>query len=697
MPLLLCYLEGRTQDEAAQQHGWSLSTLRRRLEQGRELLRTRMIRRGATLGAGLLTLALAPEAARAALPGELRRTILSVALSGGRGVAVSATVLALAASVRLFTLGKVLLLVALVLALGGILAGAQWQREPAHAPVAAAPLVHLPPAAAEPPPERVRESVLESLRRDLAVRQEEAENYPEQYWEARGNRLRQRVKELDSLAEMKSAFLFEEWRQAVTLSFARPAVTELAERLRRELKQEVDSGDAVRQLAAVEIMTELGARWESLRQHEKIALPPLLTLLARLTRDKEPAVCEAALVAAATDWTDGRAILDILKANLQEEPISVRIAAARALGDFVQAQRWRILRGRTAAWLNMPSPSDYRLALRTTIEVASHGLRAGDTEVHRGCWSAAAAATIAAADFLPEPFSPDFLPRLVPLGLKGPWDDELRQLGKDLQRDVAENQPMAQVLTRLAPAWERDLHTTGPQRLTAVQALREAARWRQRWLARLASFPEKAKVEDVLQPLLRRAEPDLRRVLKEEEIPARYAAIDTVEAMGLDFGSGLALQAVHDTDPFVREAAARVLGRRAPQEVGAIVPALAGMLADGSIDVRITALQALERYGAQARDKAVAVRKLAEEGSRRQRVQALRTLRALGPEVCRAAVPVLLAAAAPAEEPEMRVAAIAALGTAYPATAEVRAVLLRALRDTESAVRQAAAEALARR
>jgi DNA-directed RNA polymerase specialized sigma24 family protein len=31
-PLILCYLEGRTQDEAASQLGWSKSTLRRRLD-----------------------------------------------------------------------------------------------------------------------------------------------------------------------------------------------------------------------------------------------------------------------------------------------------------------------------------------------------------------------------------------------------------------------------------------------------------------------------------------------------------------------------------------------------------------------------------------------------------------------------------------------------------------------------------------
>src|SRR5262249_8005060 len=48
-PLVLCYLEGTTRDEAAQQLGWSLGTLKRRLEQGREMLRGRLARRGLTL------------------------------------------------------------------------------------------------------------------------------------------------------------------------------------------------------------------------------------------------------------------------------------------------------------------------------------------------------------------------------------------------------------------------------------------------------------------------------------------------------------------------------------------------------------------------------------------------------------------------------------------------------------------------
>jgi RNA polymerase sigma factor (sigma-70 family) len=53
LPLILCYLEGRAQDEAAQQLAWSKSTLRRRLEEARTALGTRLKRRGVTLPAAL--------------------------------------------------------------------------------------------------------------------------------------------------------------------------------------------------------------------------------------------------------------------------------------------------------------------------------------------------------------------------------------------------------------------------------------------------------------------------------------------------------------------------------------------------------------------------------------------------------------------------------------------------------------------
>ncbi|HVK14080.1 MAG TPA: sigma-70 family RNA polymerase sigma factor, partial [Gemmataceae bacterium] len=48
-PLVACHLEGKTRDEAAEEFGWSLATLARRLERGRKLLGARLARRGLAL------------------------------------------------------------------------------------------------------------------------------------------------------------------------------------------------------------------------------------------------------------------------------------------------------------------------------------------------------------------------------------------------------------------------------------------------------------------------------------------------------------------------------------------------------------------------------------------------------------------------------------------------------------------------
>jgi RNA polymerase sigma factor (sigma-70 family) len=71
VPLVLCYLEGRTRDEAAQVLGWSEGAFRGRLERGREVLRARLIRRGFGLSAALLAGALGREAVSASLPPTL--------------------------------------------------------------------------------------------------------------------------------------------------------------------------------------------------------------------------------------------------------------------------------------------------------------------------------------------------------------------------------------------------------------------------------------------------------------------------------------------------------------------------------------------------------------------------------------------------------------------------------------------------
>jgi hypothetical protein len=101
-PLVLCYLEGKTQDEAARQLGWSKSTFRRRLEYGRDRLGRQLTRRGVALSAALSAPLLADATTQASLPPLLAASTARAGLASALGNTVngmvSAQVVALAES-----------------------------------------------------------------------------------------------------------------------------------------------------------------------------------------------------------------------------------------------------------------------------------------------------------------------------------------------------------------------------------------------------------------------------------------------------------------------------------------------------------------------------------------------------------------------------------------------------------------------
>ena len=84
-PLVLCYLEGATRDEAARRLGWPLGTLKSRVERGRELLHRRLAARGLTLSAALSTGLLTEQVSRAGLPARLTAGIVQTALPNSAG------------------------------------------------------------------------------------------------------------------------------------------------------------------------------------------------------------------------------------------------------------------------------------------------------------------------------------------------------------------------------------------------------------------------------------------------------------------------------------------------------------------------------------------------------------------------------------------------------------------------------------
>jgi RNA polymerase sigma factor (sigma-70 family) len=95
VPVVLCFLEGLTHEEAAQQLHWPVGTVKGRLARAKELLRSRLARRGVLPSAGLLLTILNRDASAAVPQTLLQATVHAAAqLTMGRAVSgvLSATV-----------------------------------------------------------------------------------------------------------------------------------------------------------------------------------------------------------------------------------------------------------------------------------------------------------------------------------------------------------------------------------------------------------------------------------------------------------------------------------------------------------------------------------------------------------------------------------------------------------------------------
>src|SRR5262249_7281141 len=92
LPIVLCYLEGLTHAEAAQQLGLPLGTVESRLARGRVRLRERLTSRGLTVGIFGLGAAPLPAVARAAVPAACLNATAHFAVRFGRGEKLAALV-----------------------------------------------------------------------------------------------------------------------------------------------------------------------------------------------------------------------------------------------------------------------------------------------------------------------------------------------------------------------------------------------------------------------------------------------------------------------------------------------------------------------------------------------------------------------------------------------------------------------------
>jgi RNA polymerase sigma factor (sigma-70 family) len=156
-PLVLCYLQGKTYAEASRELGWSRGTLSGRLARAREMLRHRLTRRGLTLSAPALAVALGAATARAAFPDRLQQAAVRGAAWAAAGrkpegvVSERAAVLAQGvmegASRSRFKAAALVLAAGLLALAAALLTRAQWPAHPSREgqPQGGGPVAPLPP------------------------------------------------------------------------------------------------------------------------------------------------------------------------------------------------------------------------------------------------------------------------------------------------------------------------------------------------------------------------------------------------------------------------------------------------------------------------------------------------------------------------------------------------------------------------
>ncbi len=158
-PFVLCYLEGHTNEEAAEQIGCPKGTVLSRLARGRECLRSRLTRRGLTVSAAGLVTVLSQNAAPAAVPAALVSPTVRAAIAFAAGKAAStlvpSSVAALTEGVlRSLFLTKLKIALTTLLAVAVVAPGAGLI---ARGTLAGKPSAGVPPAVVEKPAQVVEE------------------------------------------------------------------------------------------------------------------------------------------------------------------------------------------------------------------------------------------------------------------------------------------------------------------------------------------------------------------------------------------------------------------------------------------------------------------------------------------------------------------------------------------------------------
>jgi HEAT repeat protein len=536
-------------------------------------------------------------------------------------------------------------------------------------------------------------------------------------------RQRDKLSKLEKDPEKKNSDDVAKAREAVDKA-TMELDTDLAERkaaLEPILKEELDKGGPFERIAYANI---IGDEAQLLRYPSK-AMPglaaklhPEVPYLVQLTEpgpNNPVEVRQAAALALGKTNGDPKVVVAALAKLLrdQQNPLSLRLAAAEALGRPIQ----HLLRsqaqaatqpqpGKTAGSEKDDTSRDLRSILMdssaTVWPVLLDGLKDPSPAVRRLCASEARDITGAFLDQAQVAQSHDFYQEYADL-LKA-FQDDMPQLLLGLDdRDPAVNLPILTVVDDLATARLRvnkNLNPEAPRKPVSRNGQTHTPERTGAILLVDFQAQEKPVADDqdnALPSALKIALPPLLRSMKSPDVNIRRAAGYALEDIASDSPEILHAEAaaLNDPDRFVRWTMLRTLGRAAPKEAKVVVPAVIPLLRDEDIDIRLNAAHVIERYGKEAGSAAgeAVARMLANDDTSVQ-IAAFKALQAIG--VLDVPALALVAQQLQNSDASVRVSAAETLGRAGKNSARFLPALEQAMNDTDEKVRTAASEALLR-
>lgn len=489
--------------------------------------------------------------------------------------------------------------------------------------------------------------------------------------------LQKKVDALQEIGDLRRALVLDNWRddpaRGADVGIRRIDADmrrEVARRLTEMLEIQARTGPVDSRVAVANLIAEMGPGIRGLTVHVKKPLPKkgddkkpeersgfargLFPILQILINDKDAGVRREALRALGNINPDPKKAGPLFGVVLKRDPdTGARRVAADGLAQMV----------RVVNHLHSTSPFTRQVSatraevldvLHECVQTSAIGFQDADAKVRQQAVAALVSAVQTLSELIAEPFVRTELPPV-----DRPLDDkETRDLAihtQELVREVAELQPLLSALRadvdRLPPLLKDQ---DGATRLAALDALRHVAIVRQRLSQRVLSMPNYAAGGKANLALLAGADPLENFLQKDLSAIAVFFSDPDVQfrknaalfLLHIEDGSlpltHAVISALSDADRSIRWIAARTLAQAPPDKAAAAVPALARMLRDEDVVLRIAAANTLQALGPHARAAADALAHAVTVGDADGRLAALHALRALGVQSAPTALPKLM-------------------------------------------------------